>query len=154
MLLALWVPYRMFLALLLSFILVLFIFLVAGPPVGYFVFALASPIPLDEFSSSLFPAYIVEIVPAFLAGLANWALLISLYPRFSRLKINLLSILVSGVAGSMIVVWPIAVVGQVGFSFLFPLVFVAATATATCVFLVNKPAFNILEDLSARNANP
>ncbi len=31
-------------------------------------------------------------------------------------------------------------------------VFVAATAT--CVFLVNKPAFNILEDLSARNANP
>ena len=142
----------MFLALLLSFILVLFIFLVAGPPVGYFVFVLASPIPLDEFSSSLFAAYIVGIVPAFLAGLANWALLISLYPRFSRLKINLLNILVSGVAGSMIVVWPIAVVGQVGFSFLFPLVFVAATAT--CVFLVNKPAFNILEDLGARNANP
>lgn len=142
----------MFLALLLSLVLVLFIFLVVGPPVGYFVFVLASPIPLDGFSSNLFPAYIVGVIPAFLAGLANWALLVSLYPRFSRLKINLLSILVSGVAASMIVGWQIAVVGEVGVLFLFPLVCVAATAT--CVLLVNKPAFNILEDVGARNANP
>ncbi|MGP4845487.1 hypothetical protein ACTXGQ_15215 [Marinobacter sp. 1Y8] len=142
----------MFLALLLSFVLVLFIFLVVGPPVGYFVFVLASPASLDGFLSDLFPAYIGGIVPALLAGLANWALLISLYPRFSRLKINLLSILASGVAAPMIVGWQIAVVGKVGFLFLFLLVCV--TATATCIFLVNKPAFNILEDLGARNANP
>ncbi len=142
----------MFLAPLLSFVLVLFVFLVVGPPVGYFVFVLASPMPLDGFLSDFFVAYIGGIVPAFLAGLANWILLIALYSKLGRLKLNLLSIAVSGLAVPMVIGWELATLCSVSCLLLFLLL--CFVATVVCVFLANKPAFNLLEDLSAWSANP
>lgn len=142
----------MFVALLLSFVLVHFVFLIVGPPVGYFVFVLASPIPVDGFLSNLFPAYIGGIIPAFLAGLANWVLLIALYSRISRLRFNLLSMVVSGVAAPMTIGWQLAVEETIGLLLLFLLV--CFVATVVCVFLANKPALNILEDLRVPSENP
>lgn len=141
----------MFLALFLSLVLTAFVFVVVGPIVGFFALSLAVPSLLENIPQNLFFAYVGGAMPALLAGIVNWSLLLALHPQVGRLRLNLLSALASSVVASFIFGWRIIVEDPTSFLIFFLL---CSVASVSCVFLTNKAARNILEDLGGSRFTP
>lgn len=131
----------MILSWVLSLVLVLFVFLAVGPAIGLVAVFALDLFPTEDMADLLLPSYFMGALPALLAGAVNWVLLL-LFSRLKRVRLDWLNILLSSAISSSLF-W--ITDGYTKTALL--LSFSCVVATIVCVVLVNRAAWNLLEDV-------